>query len=175
MPRNNRYHHLTAEQNSVVNSAPVRKEFARLLKVERLRRGYSQFRLAREAAKFTADKRFARDLIGSYERTITLPGDVHICAIAKALGKEPTDLLWPLLTTINGYSKDSNIAATTLELTDLGDGRASIRIAAQVPWEVARKLADLIMPGSVVQDPGRLERTADPSRSAMLVGTICRR
>ena len=146
MPRNTRYHHLSHEQNAVVNSAPVRKEFARLLKVERLRRGYTQLRLAREAAKFTADKRFAHHMIGVYERTITLPGDVHLCAIAKALGKEPKDLLWPLLTTINGYSKDSNMTATTLELTDLGDGRASIRIAAQVPWEVAREIADLIMP-----------------------------
>jgi transcriptional regulator with XRE-family HTH domain len=145
-----RYHHLTHEQNAVVNSAPVRKEFARLLKVERLRRGYSQFRLAREAAKFTAHKRFGRGLIGSYERSITLPGDVHLCAIAKALGKEPKDLLWPLLTTINGHSKD---AATTLELTDLGDGRASIRIAAQVPWEVARKVADLIMPLKAAHAP----------------------
>jgi transcriptional regulator with XRE-family HTH domain len=77
----------------VVNSAPVRKEFARLLKVERLRRGYTQLRLAREAAKFTADKRFASHMIGVYERTMTLPGDVHLCAIAKALGKEPKDLL----------------------------------------------------------------------------------
>jgi len=152
VPRNTRYHHLTHEQNAVVNSAPVRREFARLLKVERLRRGYTQYRLAREAAKFTANKRFGRDLIGSYERMITLPGDVHLCAIAKALGKEPKDLLWPLLTTINGHNKDS---ATTLELTDLGDGRASIRIAAEVSWKVARKLADLIMPGSVIQDPGR--------------------
>jgi hypothetical protein len=106
--------------------------------------------LAREAAKFTADKRFGRDLIGSYERTITLPGDVHLCAIAKALGKEPKDLLWPLLTTINGYNKGS---ATTLELTDLGDGRASIRIAAEVSWEVARKLADLIMPPKAAHAP----------------------
>jgi hypothetical protein len=150
VPRNTRYHHLSHEQNAVVNSAPVRKEFARLLKVERLRRGYSQFRLAREAAKFTADKRFGRDLIGSYERTITLPGDVHLCAIAKPLGKEPKDLLWPLLTTINGYNKGS---ATTLELTDLGDGRASIRIAAEVSWEVARKLADLIMPPKAAHVP----------------------
>jgi transcriptional regulator with XRE-family HTH domain len=145
-----RYHHLTHEQNAVVNSAPVRKEFARLLKVERLRRGYSQFRLAREAAKFTADKRFGGGLIGSYERTMTLPGDVHLCAIAKALGKEPKDLLWPLLTTINGYNKDS---ATTLELTDLGNGRASIRIAAEVSWEVARKLADLVMPPKAAHAP----------------------
>jgi hypothetical protein len=52
-------------------------------------------------------------------------------------------LLWPLLTTINGHGRD---VATTLELTDIGDGRASIRIAAEVSWEVARKLADLIMP-----------------------------
>ena len=152
MPHNTRYHHLSHEQNAVVNSVPVRKEFARLLKVERLRRGFTQFRLAREAAKFTADRRFGREMIGVYERTMTLPGDVHLCAIAKALGKEPKDLLWPLLTTINGHSKD---AATTLELTDLGDGRASIRIAAEVSWEVARKLADLIMPGNVVQDPRR--------------------
>jgi hypothetical protein len=143
VPRNSRYHHLTHEQNAVVNSAPVRKEFARLLKVERLRRGYTQLRLGREAAKFTADRRFASHMIGVYERTMTLPGDVHLCAIAKALGKEPKDLLWPLLTTINRHSKD---AATTLELTDLGDGRANIRIVAEVSWEVARKVADLIMP-----------------------------
>lgn len=150
MPRNTRYHHLSHEQNAVVNSAPVRKEFARLLKVERLRRGYTQLRLAREAAKFTADKRFASHMIGVYERTITLPGDVHLCAIAKALGKEPKDLLWPLLTTINGHGKD---AATTLELTDLGGGRASIRIAAEVSWGVARKLTDLIMPRKATHVP----------------------
>ncbi|HEY6734655.1 MAG TPA: hypothetical protein VI256_12825 [Roseiarcus sp.] len=101
------------------------------MKAEPLRRGYTQLRLAREAAKFTADKRFASHMIGVYERTITLPGDVHLCAIAKALGKEPKDLLWPLLTTINGHGKD---AAATLELTDIGDGRASIRIAAEVSW-----------------------------------------
>jgi transcriptional regulator with XRE-family HTH domain len=150
VPRNTRYHHLTHEQNAVVNSAPVRKEFARLLKVERLRRGFTQYRLAREASKFTADRRFGRELIGVYERTMTLPGDVHLCAIAKALGKEPKDLLWPLLTTINGHNKDS---ATTLELTDLGDGKASIRIAAQVPWEVARKVTDLIMPLKAAHAP----------------------
>jgi transcriptional regulator with XRE-family HTH domain len=122
VPRNTRYLHLSHEQNSVVNSALVRKEFGRVLKTERLRLGYTQSRLARESAKFTANKRFGRELIGVYERTMKLPGDVHLCAIAKALGKEPKDLLWPLLTTINGYSKDSNMAATTLELTDLGDG-----------------------------------------------------
>ena len=75
-------------------------------------------------------------MIGVYERTMTLPGDVHLCAIAKALGKEPKDLLWPLLTTINGHGKD---AATTLELTDLGDGRASIRIAAEVSLGGSKK------------------------------------
>ena len=150
MPRNTRYHHLTHEQNAVVNLAPIRKEFARVLKAERLQRGYTQFRLAREAAKFTADKRFASNMIGVYERTITLPGDVHLCAIAKALGKGPKDLLWPRLTSINGHSKDG---ATTLELTDLGDGRASIRIAAEVSWEVARKLADLIMPPKAAPVP----------------------
>jgi len=89
-------------------------------------------------------------MIGVYERTTTLPGDVHLCAIAKALGKEPKDLLWPLLTTINGHGKD---AATTLELTDIGDGRASIRIAAEVSWGVARKLADLIMPRKATHVP----------------------
>jgi hypothetical protein len=52
---------------------------------------------------------------------LTLLGDVHLCAIAKALGKEPKDLLRPLLTTINGHGK---AAATTLELTDIGDGCA---------------------------------------------------
>ena len=52
---------------------------------------------------------------------LTLLGDVHFCAIAKVLGKEPKDLLWPLLTTINGHGK---AAATTLELTDIGDGCA---------------------------------------------------
>jgi hypothetical protein len=81
VPRNTRYHHLTHEQNAVVNSAPVRKEFARLLKVERLRRGYTQSRLAREAAKFTADKRFASHMTGVYERTTTLPGDVHLSVV----------------------------------------------------------------------------------------------
>jgi transcriptional regulator with XRE-family HTH domain len=150
LPRNTRYHHLTHEQNAVVNLAPIRKEFARVLKAERLQRGYTQFRLAREAAKFTADKRFASNMIGVYERTITLPGDDHLCAIAKALGKGPKDLLWPRLTSINGHSKDG---ATTLELTDLGDGRASIRIAAEVSWEVARKLADLIMPPKAAHVP----------------------
>lgn len=44
-----------------------------------------------------------------------MPGDVYLCAIAKALGKEPKDLLWPPLTTTNGHGK---AAATTLELTD---------------------------------------------------------
>jgi hypothetical protein len=81
---------------------------------------------------------------------LTLLGDVHFCAIAKALGKEPKDLLWPLLTTINGHGK---AAATTLELTDIGDGCA-------IP--AADRLSLRIVRGP---DEGRGDRSGPTARS----------
>jgi transcriptional regulator with XRE-family HTH domain len=117
----------------------AKREFARRLQAARLEKGFNQSELARRAAKYMVDKKFGRDLIGPYERALKLPSPVHLSALARALGKTPQELL-----PYQGVPGSEVNRVVPMDLQDIGDGKAWIRINEQVPWETAIKIIELV-------------------------------
>lgn len=117
----------------------VKRDFAQRLYRARIDKGWNQAELARAAAKFMADKKFGRDLIGPYERAERLPSPVHLAAMARALGKEPKELM-----VHQGVPGSDNRSATPVDVKDVGDGQAWIKINKQVPWDIALQVMKLM-------------------------------
>jgi transcriptional regulator with XRE-family HTH domain len=117
----------------------AKREFARRLQEARVAKGFNQSELARAAAKFMADKKFGRDLIGPYERGLKLPSPAHLNAMARALGKIPQELL-----PFQGVPGAETNRIVAMDVQDVGEGKAWIRINEQVPWEVALKIMEMV-------------------------------
>lgn len=73
--------------------ADVRAAFARRVLNARIKKGWNQSELARQAALHMPDGRFGRDSISKYEKATHLPYPVQLDALAKALGIPPAELL----------------------------------------------------------------------------------
>lgn len=73
--------------------AEVRAAFARRVLNARIKKGWNQSELARQAALHMPDGRFGRDSISKYEKATHLPYPVQLDALAKALGIPPAELL----------------------------------------------------------------------------------
>lgn len=73
--------------------AEVRAAFARRVLNARIKKGWNQSELARQAALHMPDGRFGRDSIPKYEKATHLPYPVQLDALAKALGIPPAELL----------------------------------------------------------------------------------
>lgn len=69
--------------------ADVRAAFARRVLNARIKKGWNQSELARQAALHMPDGRFGRDSISKYEKATHLPYPVQLDALAKALGIPP--------------------------------------------------------------------------------------
>lgn len=130
----------------------VLKEFGKRLQRLMAERGWNQSDLARHSAKHMPDKKFGRDNISGYICGENLPGPAHLNAMAKALGL-PYDELLP---TRGVPDIDSRVDARTkkaaadapLDVRDLGEGKAWLRVNQEVPWDVAIEIMKLVKQGA---------------------------
>lgn len=116
----------------------VRLEFARRLQRAMIEKGWTQSELARRASAYAPQKRMIRDNVSKYIRGRVLPGPLHLQALCKALGKKPEDLLPTRGTPTGGAETPS------MDLRDLQDGNAWLRINQAVPMTTALEIARLL-------------------------------
>jgi transcriptional regulator with XRE-family HTH domain len=101
-------------------------------------KGWNQSELARRAEMQCNGKRLGRDNVSVYIRGKVLPGPLHLSALAKALGLKPADLLPTRGTPEAGESSPS------MDVRDMGDGRAWLRINQAIDWDVALKILEML-------------------------------
>lgn len=118
-------------QEAVPGNAPreaVSADFAGRLQSALSEKGWNQSDLARYASKqMPKNKKIGRDQISQYIRAVSIPRPVQLAAIAKALGKEPQDLL-PNAPTAADKSLKS-------ELKQLDDGTSWVRVNRALPTQ----------------------------------------
>ena len=117
----------------------VKIEFARRLQAAITAKGWRQSDLARHALQqLPKGRAFGRDSVSLYIRGRSLPGPLHLDAMAKALGVKPEDLM----PTRGVPSAGENNPA--LNMQDLGDGHVWLRVNQAVPWDAALEIMNLI-------------------------------
>ncbi len=116
----------------------IKADFAKRLQAEMERKGWNQSELARQASVHMKGGRVGRDSVSPYIRGKTLPGPLHLSGIAKALQVEPKDLI----PNINMLSVDAKLPP--IEVKDLGEGKAWLRVNKAVPWSVAVKVMQMV-------------------------------
>lgn len=119
--------------------AHVRMEFARRLQAAMIRKKWNQSELARQAALFSADKKFGRDLVSGYIRGRILPSPVHLDCLCQALGMR-TDELMPA----GGLPRAGEDLAPPLKMQDVGNNRVLLQINQVVDLPIALKVLTLI-------------------------------
>lgn len=119
----------------VLTPTQQKAELARRLNNLLKEKRWSQSDLAREAARFTNNKTFGRFNVSEYSRAKALPGPVYLAAMAQALGVEETELL-PV--------RVRKSKAPPMDVRNLGNGRAYLKIEQEVPWDVAMKILALV-------------------------------
>jgi transcriptional regulator with XRE-family HTH domain len=133
-PKDKRAFHNKPSGGADMEGAPkeaVRREFGKRLQGAMIDAGWNQSELARRSG-------FGRDNISAYIRGISLPGPLHLNALANALSIKP-DALMPS----NAMpSVDQVIPA--LDVRDVGKGLAWLRINQAVEWETALKIMQML-------------------------------
>lgn len=124
--------------HSIPATAPAEAamtEFARRVQAAMVEKGWNQAELARRATLHMPGKAtMSRDTISKYVNAVTLPGPERLAALAKALGKEPSDLLSTRGVTLGGDR------VPAFDMRDSGDGRIWLRINQEVTYEQAMKI-----------------------------------
>jgi transcriptional regulator with XRE-family HTH domain len=115
----------------------MKRVFATRLTSARMRKGWNQSELARQAAIHTEDKNFGRALVSMYERARMFPNPFHLIALAKALGVEPNDLAPSSMPKL----EDS---APQLLTEDKGGGMVLLRVNQVIPWSKALTILELL-------------------------------
>jgi transcriptional regulator with XRE-family HTH domain len=115
----------------------VRNSFASRLTSARMRKGWNQSELARQAAIHTEDKNFGRALVSMYERARMFPNPFHLQALAKALQVQPDDLAPSAMPRLED-------PAPQLVTEDKGDGRVLVRFNQVLTWPKALKILELV-------------------------------
>lgn len=105
----------------------VKTEFARRVQAAMVNKGWNQSELARRASLHMPDKKFGRDNVSNYIRGTSMPGPTHLNALARALGMPSAD-----------------DKAPPLDVKDLTDGRAWLRVNQAVDWQVAMQIVALL-------------------------------
>lgn len=118
-------------------SGHARAEFAKRLQHLMAKKGWSQADLSREASKFMPGKKeIGRDSISYYVRGMSFPGASRINALARSLGVKPEELV-----PTRGVKTAEN---PSVEVRDLSDGRAWLRVNQAVDWPVAAEILKLL-------------------------------
>jgi len=116
----------------------AKREFAARLDRLRISRGWNQSELARQAALHMPDGIFGRDSVSGYLRGISLPGPVHLNALARALKVQPADLV-PARPV--AYASDK---APPFEVRDYDGDNAWVKVNQSVPWPIALQIMQLV-------------------------------
>ena len=116
----------------------IKREIAKRLQAAILEKGWNQSELARQAALHMPDNAFGRDNVSAYVRGLSIPGPLHLEAMAKALGVKPSDIVPSKA--MPSVDNDN----PTMDVRDAGEGHAWLRINKSVPWPVAVKIMDLM-------------------------------
>lgn len=122
----------------------MKADFARRLTAARMRKGWNQSELARQAALHVNGGIFGRALVSSYESERMFPNPFHLSALAKALGVLPDDLAPSAMPQVDD-------PAPQLETRDLGNGKMLLRVNQTVDWKVAIKILELLRSEAVPQ------------------------
>ncbi len=121
-----------------IPKSQVKAEFARRLQRAMIELGLNQSELAKRASKFMEDKEIGRYSISCYITGKTIPRPDHLNAIAQALNVKPKDLL-----PTRGVPSTGE-ALTPLDVKDMGNGKAHIRVNQTVDWQVALEIMKLL-------------------------------
>lgn len=113
-------------------------DFARKLRSLRVKKGWNQSELGRQAAKHMPDGKFGRDNISKYEMETTLPTPVYALALARALGVAVEDLL----PNSPALAIDMEVEPS-LAMRQVGT-RAFLRINQEVDMPTAMKIMELL-------------------------------
>jgi transcriptional regulator with XRE-family HTH domain len=116
----------------------VRREFGRRLYQAISRRGWNQSELARQAARHMPDMKFGRDCVSTYVRGLALPSPSHLNALCKALDMVPQDLL------PSRVVPSVDMTIPPFEMTEVGGGKARLRVNTDVSWTTAAKILLLL-------------------------------
>lgn len=135
-------HEPTGNLSSFAPRSAVKVEFARRLQKKMLEKGWNQSELSRRAAAYAPDSRLGRYSVSCYIGGKSLPRPDHLNALAKALGVKPEDLLptrgVPTAETHN----------PPLDVKDIGEGKAWLRVSQEVDWGVALDVMKLLKANS---------------------------
>src|SRR5262245_14460748 len=113
-------------------------EFARRVQAAMVERGWNQSELARRCTEFmAAGKEMSRDTISKYINGVTLPGPDRLAALARALGKKPSELL-------PTRGRPSGARSSGRTASDAGDGRAWLSVNEVVTWDKALKVMAIL-------------------------------
>jgi len=132
-PQKKAFHNAPSE-GAIMDGAPkeaVRREFGKRLQGAMIDAGWNQSDLARQAG-------FGRDNVSAYIRGISMPGPLHLNAMAKAFGMKVEELLPSKAMP----SIDQVIPA--MDIRDIGKGMAWLRINQAVDWDVALKIMAML-------------------------------
>lgn len=132
--KDKRQYHNKPSDGASMEGAPkeaVRREFGKRLQGLMIDKGWNQSELARRAG-------FGRDNISAYIRGISMPGPIHLNAMANALGVKSEEIL----PSKSMPSIDNVIPA--MDVRDVGKGLAWLRINQAVEWDTALKIMAML-------------------------------
>lgn len=118
--------------------AARRKEFAKRVLAARVKKGWNQSELARQAAKHMPDGKFGRDNISKYESASTMPTPVYAVALARSLNLAIEDLIPG-----GGLSIEMELEPS-VAMRQVGASRAFLRINQEVDLATAYKIMGLL-------------------------------
>lgn len=134
-------YHNPPPEDVALEGAPdeaVKREFAKRLQAAMVEKGWNQSELSRQAAAYMEDGKFGRDNVSGYIRALTIPTPPFLDALCKALGKKPNELLPKRATA------DVDQKVPPLDVRDIQNGKAWLRVNQAVDWPVAIKIMALL-------------------------------
>lgn len=132
--------HNTSPQ-SIPDNAPrdaAVVEFANRLQRAMVDKGWNQSELARQAG-IQLGREIGRDSVSQYVRGVSFPNPERLGAIARALGKEVSDLM-----PTRGVRSAASINEVAFSVSDNGDGTSWVRVNQAVDSRVALKIWSLL-------------------------------
>lgn len=120
----------------------VCREFAKKLQAALDKKGWNQTDLAKAASKHMVSGKVTRDSVSNYVRGKNLPYPPALTAIAKALGLRSSN---ELIASRNLPSVDNEVPP--IDVKDVGEGMAWLRINRAVSWDIAVQVLKLIQEG----------------------------
>ena len=127
------FHNQLSKKHTTVGAPKeaVRREFGKRLQGLMIDKGWNQSELARRAG-------FGRDNVSAYIRGISMPGPLHLNALANALNVKPEEIM----PSKGMPSVDDVIPA--MDVRDVGKGLAWLRINQAVEWDTAIKIMQML-------------------------------